>query len=149
MYLFSLSSSNSISLTSKTQLPSTLYYITISKTAGNTGSFTVIGASYSGYIYFSPNSAASFSQFSGTPAASWKSIASSNNGQYVTAASASAVYYSSSYGVSFTITSLVSNYQFSGLALSSTGQKQVYAASGFKMYFSSDYGVTWVTSGFI
>ena len=76
--------------------------------------------------------------------ANWTGVATSANGQYVTAViNNSNTYISSNYG--FTWTSVIAASAKTSVAMSANGQYQLVGASAY-YYTSSNYGISWTTS---
>ena len=86
-----------------------------------------------------------------TPSVSgnWACIATSANGQYVTACiNPGSIYYSSNYGQIWTasVSSGTTSAAWSSVAMSSNGQYQIAVINSGSVYYSSNYGVTWTAS---
>jgi predicted acyltransferase (DUF342 family) len=111
----------------------------------------VLATSYTGSsptIYYSTNYGLNYTGVvvSGYPANNWSNIAISSTGQYAIAGGyGRAIYYSSNYGVSWTISNSPALY-WTGTAAITDGGYAVSAAQGGGIYYSSNYGQTWTVS---
>lgn len=98
----------------------------------------------SGNVYISSNSGASFSTAGSPGVSSWRGVAMSSTGQYITVVSYnSQVWVSSNFGVSYTAKTGQTNWE--GIAMSKDGRYQI-AGSG-SIWRSTDFGVTWGNTG--
>jgi hypothetical protein len=101
---------------------------------------------YDGYIYYSSDSGASWTQSTGAPVALWNDVASSSSGQYVAAVNAGditncaeSIYASTTYGQSFYVLPPPSESScFSMVSLNSNGSLAIVGNSGYDMYIGTD-----------
>ena len=147
LYRFQLSSSSTISLVTSKALPTTVFSLTSSILPIVNSTFHLVLAGYYGPVYYSAKSGSSFTQSQGAPYASWRTIASSANGTYVTVGGNAGVYCSSNFGATFTVTSLqATNLVWSSIAVSSSGRLQAVVASGSIFYYSSNFASSWAAT---
>jgi len=105
----------------------------------------------SGNVYISNNSGASFSTAGSPGVSSWKGVAMSSSGQYITLTSFNSyIWVSSNYGVSYTAKTAYPSTKWIPAAMSKDGRYQMAGRGGGSgtLYRSSDYGSTWSNTGY-
>lgn len=98
-----------------------------------------------GTVFVSSNSGNNWASVGLPTSISWKEIAMSRDGQYISALFDAGVYVSSDYGVSWIQTYTISSNLWR-LAMNGTGQYQLIGRSGIsstQVLLSNDYGQTW------
>jgi hypothetical protein len=105
----------------------------------------------SGNVYISTNFGASFSTSGSPGVSSWKGVAMSSSGQYITLTSFNSyIWVSSNYGVSYTAKTAYPSTKWIPAAMSKDGRYQMAGRGGASgtLYRSSDYGSTWSNTGY-
>jgi hypothetical protein len=75
------------------------------------------------------------------------SVGMSASGQYQTIGHTNAIYYSSNYGQSWTLSpGSYANATYNSVSLSASGQVQIAAGTTTVMYYSTNYGMNWTAS---
>jgi hypothetical protein len=101
----------------------------------------------SGNVYISNNFGASFSTAGSPGVSSWRGVAMSSSGQYITLTSFNSyIWVSSNYGVSYTAKTAYPSTGWIPVVMSQNGQYQV--AGRDTIYRSSNYGSTWTNTGY-
>jgi hypothetical protein len=97
-------------------------------------------------VYISSNYGASFSTSGSPGASSWRGVAMSSTGQYITLTSFNSyIWVSSNYGVSYTAKTAYPSSGWIPVAMSKDGRYQL--AGKNTIYRSNDYGNTWIDTG--
>jgi xyloglucan-specific exo-beta-1,4-glucanase len=102
-------------------------------------------AATSGYIWFSANYGSTWTQANST-SASYLGVTMSASGQYQMAISATTVYCSSNYGVSWASVTPTVTGSLTAICSTSNGQYVYMCSSTGYVYYSANYGTTWLTS---
>jgi hypothetical protein len=106
------------------------------------GQYQLASVTSGEYLYLSTNHGISWTAVATTE--SWGSVAMSANGKYQSATGAIRVYYSSSYGSSWSPASgtpIIPNSQY--IAMSSNGKYQFLTDNNSGVFVSSEYGASW------
>jgi hypothetical protein len=112
--------------------------------------YVIDGAS--GNVYRSTNFGASFSTSGSPGVSSWKGVAMSSSGQYITLTTYNSyIFVSSDYGASYTGKPLYPATLWVPVAMSKDGRYQMAGRGGSTgtLYRSNDYGSTWSNTGVV
>jgi hypothetical protein len=102
---------------------------------------------YSGQIYASTNTGATWNVIATSPSLLWNGVAMSQNGAVQTAvADFGQIYVSTDTGVTWNVSASSPSVRWQSITMSSDGVTQAAVATNYKIYLSVDSGSTWALS---